>query len=508
MNKNKYLNSFLNVAMVALGALLTAGCATVQQPLRDNLRTQAPAVRQCAETFSALEAAVDRAGVRDAQAHRIAGFPYLRVDRYHAHLRDAAGRHAQSHALWVSRLQALDRDARRAEISNLPEAEILALESGGRATLLDKTAQCADTLRAQDMDLAPPQRVALLYERAQVPDNYVTWQRVAGVYGLTRMPFFKGVAQWQRDTLKDFREVEQGRKPAQPLMRYALPPVSPLTREQIAATIRRASDNPLRVPAFSDDDREALVNAFAPVFEIETGADYDRIGRLRWTTAGVLAVDTAEPVVYYRMALTRHREYGDQALAQIVYTIWFPERPRDHALDLLAGHLDGVMWRVTLSPEGEPLLYDSIHPCGCYHLFFPTSRVHAVPAPVDNEEWAFVPATLAAHSVEARIALRIATRSHYLVKVALDTPGGTADYQLLPEADLRSLPYGNERRSAYAPDGMISGTERGERVFFWPMGIPNAGAMRQWGHHATAFVGRRHFDDADLLEKRFRILAP
>ena len=29
--------------------------------------------------------------------------------------------------------------------------------------------------------------------------------------------------------------------------------------------------------------------------------------------------------------------------------------------------------------------------------------------------------------------------------------------------------------------------------------------MRQWGRHATAFVGRRHFDDADLLEKRFRL---
>jgi hypothetical protein len=35
------------------------------------------------------------------------------------------------------------------------------------------------------------------------------------------------------------------------------------------------------------------------------------------------------------------------------------------------------------------------------------------------------------------------------------------------------------------------------------MGIASAGAMRQWGRHATAFVGRRHFDDADLFEKRF-----
>jgi len=27
--------------------------------------------------------------------------------------------------------------------------------------------------------------------------------------------------------------------------------------------------------------------------------------------------------------------------------------------------------------------------------------------------------------------------------------------------------------------------------------------MRQWGTHATAFIGRRHFDDAYLLEQRF-----
>jgi hypothetical protein len=58
-------------------------------------------------------------------------------------------------------------------------------------------------------------------------------------------------------------------------------------------------------------------------------------------------------------------------------------------------------------------------------------------------------------------------------------------------------------RSAYGPDGLVPGTERAERFLFWPMGIPSAGQMRQWGRHATAFVGRRHFDDADLFEKRF-----
>ncbi|MBI3045060.1 MAG: hypothetical protein HYY78_19780 [Betaproteobacteria bacterium] len=46
-----------------------------------------------------------------------------------------------------------------------------------------------------------------------------------------------------------------------------------------------------------------------------------------------------------------------------------------------------------------------------------------------------------------------------------------------------------------------------ERVLFWPMGIASAGTMRQWGRHATAFLGRRHFDDAGLIERRFSLLS-
>ncbi len=59
------------------------------------------------------------------------------------------------------------------------------------------------------------------------------------------------------------------------------------------------------------------------------------------------------------------------------------------------------------------------------------------------------------------------------------------------------------RRSAFRPDGIVPGSERSERYLFWPMGVSEPGAMRQWGRHATAFVGRRHFDDADLLEHYF-----
>jgi hypothetical protein len=54
---------------------------------------------------------------------------------------------------------------------------------------------------------------------------------------------------------------------------------------------------------------------------------------------------------------------------------------------------------------------------------------------------------------------------------------------------------------------MIPGTQRPERFFFWPMGIASAGQMRQWGRHATAFVGRRHFDDPYLLDRYFTLSA-
>ena len=72
-------------------------------------------------------------------------------------------------------------------------------------------------------------------------------------------------------------------------------------------------------------------------------------------------------------------------------------------------------------------------------------------------------------------------------------------------AALRSLTSGDVQRSLFGEDGLVVGTGRSERFLLWPMGVPSAGAMRQWGHHATAFVGRRHFDDPGLVEAGFTL---
>ena len=105
-----------------------------------------------------------------------------------------------------------------------------------------------------------------------------------------------------------------------------------------------------------------------------------------------------------------------------------------------------------------------------------------------------------------RMVLHINSGNHYLrgLSVSDDKTERQINYDLLPMDGLRSLPApGGGRRSLYDQNGLIAGSERGERWLLWPMGIRSPGAMRQWGTHATAFVGRRHFDDPYLIDNAF-----
>ena len=122
-------------------------------------------------------------------------------------------------------------------------------------------------------------------------------------------------------------------------------------------------------------------------------------------------------------------------------------------------------------------------------------------------EWAFAPARLPPLNTGSRFVIRLARGSHDIIGIGgSDTIEGSR-YVTANEDSLRALPAGTDStRSAYGSDGLIADSVRSERFLFWPMGIASAGTMRQWGHHATAFVGRRHFDDADLLEKRFEFV--
>ena len=141
-------------------------------------------------------------------------------------------------------------------------------------------------------------------------------------------------------------------------------------------------------------------------------------------------------------------------------------------------------------------------------MFFPTSRVSPLPAPDPQAEWAFVP-LLARSRGAQRVLVRVTSRSHYLTDVRPDAGNHGVIYAMADDSELRTLPTAEGTRSVFGPDGIVSGTDRGERLFTWPLGIEDAGAMREWGRHATALVGQRQFDDAHLMQRRrFEILPP
>ena len=105
-----------------------------------------------------------------------------------------------------------------------------------------------------------------------------------------------------------------------------------------------------------------------------------------------------------------------------------------------------------------------------------------------------------------RVLVRVTSRAHYLTDIRPDTGGHGTVYAMADDGDLRTLPVGDGTRSAFGPTGLVPGTDRTERLVTWTLGIESAGAMREWGRHATALVGRRQFDDADLIERRFEIV--
>ena len=467
------------------------GCASVDPyahaPVTQTLQRE-DALGECARRFQASDALIDTIGTRDAQEPRVPGFPYLRVDRVLARLAPTAAGEVEQTLAWREALAALDDAARRFELGN-------AGVDGALATAL--------TTCRQQLALADRHDLPMLIDAARVPDDYSNSMRALGLYPLTRHAFAAGIRNWQRDTLADFATHAVTDPVAHRRLRYIpaeSPDGVPMLNEPAAPGL----------PLMSPSELARLIVRHAPRFEIETASDDDRPGAVTWQSdqTGHLQIGIAreQPVLYVRSS---HAQLDGHWLLQLIYTVWLPARPALGAYDVLAGRLDGVVWRVTLAENGSPLIYDTIHPCGCYHLFIPTEHVRARPQPETIEEGLFIPQALRAPAPHQRVVLKLAAFTHYLQRAGIEfarRDDGVV-LALRDEHQLRALPLpGGGTRSAFMPDGLVAGSERLERFFFWPMGIRSAGQMRQWGRQATAFVGRRHFDDPALLDRYFERL--
>lgn len=480
----------------ALLALLLASCAIVPRTTQSSRVGETDALGRCADFFALLDRRSKEAGVLDPGEFRIEGFPYLRVNRFLASFREEAGE-AEAFNAWVDRMQALDREARRYEIANLPHtAGVSSFSSNDPFELNHRVSRCGDLLKEADFQSSEHQ--AALRKRALVPDEYLLLGRIVGLYPVTRLFVSRGVSSWHAEERRHFSTT--------PPTGWQSTRYLPENLGDMAEALQiapQAERDALGIPGYSQAAREALFRTHAPIWEIRGQGEYDRIGAPFWASDGTLGVDTRRPMTYTLLSFAR---FGKQVLTQLNYVIWFPARPKKHALDIYGGRLDGVNYRVTLGDRGEPLIYETIHNCGCYYKAYPTRELTAR----GEMPYAEPPLILSAPDLPAFqeiMALAMESQTHYVRHLYsyLRHPHPEGEvYSLADYGELRSLPGGSGgRRSMFGPDGLAPGSERLERFFLWPTGVVSPGAMRQSGRHAVAFVGERHFDDPFALEKMF-----
>lgn len=475
----------LRIALICAAALVVGACASLPPPVDE---TTARSTRECRAFFAQTDARIADAGVRDGGAARIAGYPYLRADRFLASFAADAADGAAFDA-WVGRLRARDLESRRAELRNLgaPDAE----------SLLARSADCGAQLAR--LELARPEHRADLRERVRVKDDYSLTARALGLYPAA-VPFLNlGIRGYHEEVRSDYAKPLAALDSPGPLTVWA-PERGGAQAADAGALLAAAPRDALGIPRLDAAQQRRLAEQHAPTFWIETGGDYDLPGTPRFAD-GRPGLDSAQPVVYYHSEYTR---LGDAVLPVLVYVVWFSERPPQKALDAYAGALDGLIWRVVLDPQGRPLTYDTIHPCGCYRYYFPAQPLQRIARGGFWQEPVLFPQ---AEVPAAPLALRVQSQTHYLRRVvpADVAQGERRSYALRPYAELLTLPDGTATRSLFGPDGLVDGTERGERWWLWITGVPEPGAMRQWGRHATSFVGRSHFDDARFLEQNFAV---
>ncbi|UCF91753.1 MAG: hypothetical protein JSW39_26355 [Desulfobacterales bacterium] len=490
------MNPCLHIFIVAF--IILSGCTYLPQSVVSPYRGDDTPAGQCADFFAALDQAVKQAGIRDPGEFRLKNYPYLRADRflasYSAEIADGA-----AFDDWVKRLQLLDQKARFFEIANLPPKSVTNFYSETGATAIwEKVVQCGDILKT--IDFRDTDQRQKLRANVRAFDDYILSRRILGLYPITSMFVASGIYRYQSEVRKSFSNQPP---PDWQKIRY-VPAVSNHLQPYPSDILQTAGRDAIGLPEYSSNDQRVLFDYFAPFWEVQTEGDFDRIGAPFWTADKNPGIDTNRTICFRRFSFTRFR---GEVLTQLNYVIWFPARPKEHALDILGGFIDGLIYRVTLDRDGQPLLYETVHNCGCYHKFYPTDRLQVL----KNIDYAERPLVLKAPSADpdaVRMVIALKTRTHYvksLYPVPREMQIAGVSYAFADYDQLRSLKYSEHaHRSFFGEGSIVAGTERLERYLLWPTGVLSPGAMRQWGRHAVAFMGKRHFDDPNLMAKIFQ----
>lgn len=221
--------------------------------------------------------------------------------------------------------------------------------------------------------------------------------------------------------------------------------------------------------AYKASPESSRASRFAPLIVVEESQfAYNRPGSplLARSPEGEItaAVDPGQPAIYYQET-EFHGTYG--SYRNLIYRLHFPEVPPGY---LISGKNVGLLIVVTLDDQDRPLLYTTVHTCGCYCAIIPTSHLpgrafpgHWNPAPQEIYG-EILPGLLRFPTTGPPLRPVITLRSgtHRVMDVRLSTDESRQEHSLplVPMATLRHLPLGQTTASFFEDEGGRKGYVR------------------------------------------------
>ena len=508
----------VRLSVVALAALAAVGCTSPR-------------------LVDGVSPAADHYGVRDASTLCVAGRGYLRFD---AGLRsdlddvlalsDLSALQAGGTDV-LTRAHALAAKAADAEIDRLPPSGLAVLLRGHEAELVpEDPAEARASLKrdfAAQAQAAAEADIADLKSAGNATAAKTLLRRIRG--GIEQPVGERGKLSRVMLTAPLFLPASLGAEMADAeAARRALTAnfeQSVLYRPANAAAAR----SPEELDCATD---EQLAEWFAPVFVQQTvpTAAYapteDRWGRIELSGTPEqieVHVDVSVPVLYWTRGTAK---IGAQRYDQLIYVAWYPSRPALESGDAFAGHIDGVVVRITLDRRHRPAVYEFVRSCGCFHTlwvaeFVEAAARRALGPPAAGKGFAvqkpmlgralFFPQLVPDDGARPRRPQVFVNAGEHLM-MGVKPDDGTAlattvvadlTYRLQPYAALTALPLGDGVASMFGSDGLVHDAGRKEGWLLAPTGMLSAGQPRQLGTMKIR-MDAYDYDDPRLLERHLR----
>lgn len=251
------------------------------------------------------------------------------------------------------------------------------------------------------------------------------------------------------------------------------------------APLPRTPDDKQNLAYLGRTDDQTLLAGHLPIFIVEQpDKPYNKIG----TPKAVITeegrerihVDPEQPTVY---AEERKFATAGNSYTNLIYRVHFRETPYGlFPFQLGAGENVGLLVIVTLNASGQPVLYTTVHTCGCYLAFIPTTYLPETAYPPGwpkNNQVVYaeiLPSRLDPqneHLKSPALALWIRDASHRIKDISLTDKTTFNSFaiapiriQPLPLLEKLSLGDGGGTTSFYETSGPRTGYVKGSRKPF------------------------------------------